>query len=32
MDELKAARTQARREFRKLTREAQLPRSTREDG
>jgi hypothetical protein len=32
MDELKAARTQARREFRKLTREAQLPRATREDG
>jgi hypothetical protein len=32
MDELKAARTQARREFRTLTREAQLPKSTREDG
>ena len=32
MDELKAARQQARREFRKLTREAQLPRATREDG
>jgi hypothetical protein len=32
MEELKAARTQARREFRKLTKEAQLPRSTREDG
>ena len=32
MDELKAARTQARRDFRKLTREAQLPRATREDG
>ena len=32
MDELKAARQQARREFRKLTREAQLPKATREDG
>jgi hypothetical protein len=32
MDELKAVRQQARREFRKLTKEAQLPRSTREDG
>jgi hypothetical protein len=32
MEELKAARTQARREFRKLTKEAQLPKSTREDG
>jgi hypothetical protein len=32
MDELKAARTQARREFRKLTKEALLPRAIREDG
>ena len=32
MEELTAAKQQARREFRKLTREAQLPRSTREDG
>ena len=32
MDELKAARREARREFRKLTKEAQLPRATREDG
>ncbi|MBM1172906.1 hypothetical protein [Microvirga arabica] len=32
MDELKAARTQARRDLRKLTKEAQLPRATREDG
>ena len=32
MDELKAARREARREFRKLTKEAQLPSSTREDG
>jgi len=32
MEELKAARKEARREFRKLTRDAQLPSSTREDG
>jgi hypothetical protein len=32
MDELKAAKQQARREFRKLTKEAQLPKATREDG
>jgi len=32
MEELKAARQQARREFRKLTKEAQLPKATREDG
>jgi hypothetical protein len=31
-DELKATKAQARREFRKLTREAQLPKATREDG
>jgi hypothetical protein len=32
MDELKAARQQARREFRKLTKEALLPKATRDDG
>lgn len=32
MDELKAAKQQARREFRKLTKEAQLPKAAREDG
>jgi hypothetical protein len=32
LDELKAAMKQARREFRKLTKEAQLPKAAREDG